>query len=110
MGCEPCVVITTAATREKAEAIGLALLEKRLAACVQYAEIRSHYVWQGEVCLEAEVRVVIKTCRHLYAQVEDCVRRLHDYDCPQFLCFSVQASADYQAWMDSVLQEDGFVS
>lgn len=110
MGCEPCVVLTTASTREEAEAIGLALLEKRLAACVQYEDIRSHYVWQGEVCLEAEVRVTVKTCRSLLPLVESCVCSLHPYDCPQFLHFPVQASADYQAWMAEVLQGCGFLS
>ena len=57
---KPVVITTTAAGREEAERIGRALLERKLAACVQYEDIVSEYVWQGEFCRSAEVRVVIK--------------------------------------------------
>lgn len=110
MTCQACVVVTTTATRDQAEQLGTALLEKRLAACVQYEDIRSHYVWQGEVCMADEVRVSVKTCQTLYPLVEACVRRHHPYECPQLLRYAVQASPDYQAWMDGVLRESGFVS
>ena len=44
---KPVIVTTTAPTREEAEKIGGLLLEKHLAACVQYETITSQYLWNG---------------------------------------------------------------
>ena len=90
-----CVVLSTAPDRETAERIGEALLRERLAACVQYEAVRSQYWWQGELCTDDEVRLVIKTRQALYDAVEAAILRL----CPQVLCLAVDAvSAGYQAW------------
>lgn len=104
-----CVVVTTVATRAEAEAIGEALLVARLAACVQYEDIRSHYVWQGALHCDAEVRVSVKSCASLFPLVEACILRLHPYDCPQVLRYEAHASAAYRAWMDEVLQDNVFM-
>ena len=99
-----CVVLSTAPNRETAERIGEALLSEHLAACVQYEAIRSQYWWQGALCTDDEVRLVIKTRQALYAAVEATILRLHPYDCPQVLCLAVDAaSSGYQAWAAAVL-------
>jgi len=99
-----CVVLSTAPNRETAERIGEALLSEHLAACVQYEAIRSQYWWQGALCTDDEVRLVIKTRQALYAAVEATILRLHPYDCPQVLCLAVDAaSSGYQAWAAVVL-------
>jgi len=99
-----CVVLSTAPNRETAERIGEALLSEHLAACVQYEAIRSQYWWQGALCTDDEVRLVIKTRQALYAAVEAAILRLHPYDCPQVLCLAVDAaSSGYQAWAAAVL-------
>ena len=99
-----CVVLSTAPNRETAERIGEALLSEHLAACVQYEAIRSQYWWQGALCTDDEVRLVIKTRQALYAAVEATILRLHPYDCPQVLCLAVNAaSSGYQAWAAAVL-------
>ena len=99
-----CVVLSTAPDRETAERIGEALLRERLAACVQYEAVRSQYWWQGALCTDDEVRLVIKTRQALYDAVEAAILRLHPYDCPQVLCLAVAAvSTGYQAWAAAVL-------
>ena len=99
-----CVVLSTAPNRETAERIGEALLSEHLAACVQYEAIRSQYWWQGALCTDDEVRLVIKTRQALYAAVEATILCLHPYDCPQVLCLAVDAaSSGYQAWAAAVL-------
>ena len=99
-----CVVLSTAPNRETAERIGEALLSEHLAACVQYETIRSQYWWQGALCTDDEVRLVIKTRQALYAAVEATILRLHPYDCPQVLCLAVDAaSSGNQAWAAAVL-------
>ena len=95
-----CLVLTTAPSEAEALRIGEAFLQARLAACVQYEAIRSQYYWQGEFCDEAEVRLVIKTARACFPEVEALILRLHAYDCPQILALPVAAvSEGYRQWL-----------
>lgn len=55
------VVLTTAGSEAEAEAIATALIEAKLAACVNLFPVRSVYAWQGELQREAEWQLVIKT-------------------------------------------------
>ena len=56
-----CAVTTTVATPEDARRLAQAVLQQRLAACVQVEPITSHYRWQGALHEEAEWRLVCKT-------------------------------------------------
>nr|WP_255265276.1 divalent-cation tolerance protein CutA [Neisseria sicca] len=67
---KPVIVTTTAPTREEAQKIGSLLLEKQLAACVQYEVITSQYLWNGEICRDDEIRITIKTSRHCYREIQ----------------------------------------
>ncbi|MDO4878769.1 MAG: divalent-cation tolerance protein CutA [Neisseria sp.] len=101
---KPVIIITTAANREEAEKIGRALLEGRLAACVQYQDIISEYVWQGEYCRSAEVRIVIKSARCHYSAVEKTILANSGYDCPQILMQPIQRGLRaYLRWMKAQL-------
>lgn len=104
MNIELCLVLTTVATRADATRLAEALLTAQLAACVQCEAIESHYWWQGELCCDNEVRLVIKTARHLYAAVEALLLAQHSYDCPQIICVNADAvSTAYQDWAAAVL-------
>ncbi|STZ76149.1 divalent-cation tolerance protein CutA [Bergeriella denitrificans] len=97
---KPVIITTTAATPEEAEAIGAALLETGLAACVQYENIRSDYVWQGKICRDEETRIVIKTARCHYKAVEKTVLAHHSYDCPQIIMQPVSRGfVPYLRWL-----------
>lgn len=97
---KPVIITTTTPTREEAETIGRLLLEKHLAACVQYESIHSHYVWQNEICYEAETRMVIKSSRCHYSAVEKTILAHHSYDCPQILMQNVSRGfIGYFRWM-----------
>ncbi len=101
---KPVIVTATAPDRPSAERIGLLLLEKQLAACVQYETIRSQYVWEGRICSEDEVRLTIKTSRHLYQAVQKHIVQQHPYECPQVLMLPVSKGfAPYLRWMRRML-------
>ena len=101
---KPVIVTTTAPTREEAEKIGSLLLEKHLAACVQYEDIVSEYVWQGELCRSVEVRVVIKSARRHYSAVEKIILAHNGYDCPQIVMQPIQRGLRaYLRWMEAQL-------
>lgn len=77
-----------------------ALVEQRLAACAQISEIESIYRWLGEVQQGAECRIVFKTTRERYAQVEQMIRQLHSYELPAIHALAFDAVfAPYAAWI-----------
>jgi len=92
---------TTTSTSEEAEAIALALLEQRLAACVQIIpQVRSLYRWQGKVEQADEWLCLAKTRRSLLLQVEAEICRQHSYECPEIVVVPIIAgSAAYLKWL-----------
>ena len=101
-------VITTTETKADAQAIADALVERRLAACVQViGPITSTYRWQGEIETAEEWLGVIKSRQDLYDVLEAAIREVHPYDVPEILAVPVVAgSKDYLAWLDSELRKD----
>lgn len=99
------IVLTTASSRDEAKRIAKALIEERLAACVNLVGgVESIYRWQGEVEEAAEVLLLIKTNVEKLEALETAVRRLHSYEVPEFLIFEVNGgSAAYLKWLDDSL-------
>jgi periplasmic divalent cation tolerance protein len=95
-------VLTTTSTADEAEAIADALLADGLAACVQIAEIRSRYIWKGQIQREAEQLLLIKTRAELFEIVRGKIRATHSYDTPEIVALPITAGdADYLAWLGS---------
>ncbi len=94
-------VLTTAGSEAEAEAISAALVERRLAACVQVAgPVRSRYRWQGEVETAEEWQCFVKTATAALPQVEEAIRELHSYDEPEIVALPIVAgSAGYLDWI-----------
>lgn len=94
-------IITTTPTRDLAEQIAAALVEKRLAACVQIdGPIASTYRWQGTVERDQEWRIAAKTVEARFEQVEALIRQMHPYDVPEILAMPVvRASSGYLEWL-----------
>ncbi|MGA2797952.1 MAG: divalent-cation tolerance protein CutA [Thermoguttaceae bacterium] len=95
-------VFTNTESRDDAETIGRALVDGRLAACVQIVgPITSIYRWQGKINTAQEWQCWIKTRRELYDRIEETIRSLHPYEVPEILAVAVTAgSADYLAWLN----------
>lgn len=100
-------VLTTTGSEQEAERISAALLERRLAACVQVeGPITSRYRWQGEIETAREWRCVIKTAAGRCDDVEAVVRELHSYDEPEIVATPIVAgSAGYLRWIDESVAE-----
>lgn len=97
-----CVVQTTLASEAEAAALARAIVQARLAACVQLQPVRSFYVWKGQAHDEPEWLLGIKTRQALWPQLEACIRAHHPYETPEILQLPVLAgSADYLAWVDT---------
>jgi periplasmic divalent cation tolerance protein len=98
-------VMTTTGAEEEAERISAALVERRLAACVQVlGPIASRYRWQGEIETAEEWMCVAKTEASRYAELEAAIRELHSYDEPEIVATPIIAgSRSYLDWIGESL-------
>ncbi|MFT4266538.1 MAG: divalent-cation tolerance protein CutA [Xenophilus sp.] len=95
-----CVVLTTAGTEDEAEQLADAIVQARLAACVQIQRVRSVYAWQGETRREPEWLLMAKTRAGRFAELEAFIRARHGYEVPEIVQLPVTAgSADYLRWI-----------
>ena len=77
------------------------LLAEKLVACVQIQQVRSHYIWQGEACDEAESLLFIKTRSAQYAALEAFIHAHHPYEVPEIIQLPVTAGfSGYLRWID----------
>ncbi len=95
------VVYVTVGSAEEGKRLAHALVEERLAACVnRLASVQSVYRWQGKVEQSEEELLVIKTRRELFARLEKRVRVLHSYSVPEIIALPViEGSEGYLAWL-----------
>ena len=85
MKTEYSITITTCAGKESAKAIARLLVEKRLAACVQMVPIESVYLWQGEICEDCEIALLIKSKTALFEEISSAIRENHVYEVPEII-------------------------
>lgn len=93
------------ADAEEAERIGRAIVEERLAACINIlGPCRSIYRWKGEVETADEVAAIFKTdSRHADALIAR-VAALHSYDVPCIAVWPIDKLArDYAEWVEETL-------
>jgi periplasmic divalent cation tolerance protein len=92
-------VTTTVGSVADGQALARAILERRLAACVQLEEgLTSFYRWQGKQCEDPEVRLTIKTLPACAPALQALFAEKHPYEVPQFVAATMQASEGYAAW------------
>ena len=94
------VVMTTCPGVDEAQPIIDALLEGRLAACIQAMPVQSHYIWEGSVQHEGETLLFIKCRTEAYEEIEATVLRLHSYELPEIVRIPISGGLDrYLAWL-----------
>lgn len=95
------IVLTTTGSQEEGRKIAQALVDRRLAACVNIVpHVESIYRWQGKIETAEEWLLLIKTQADLFERVRDAVKELHSYDLPEFVMLEVAAgSHEYLSWI-----------
>jgi periplasmic divalent cation tolerance protein len=101
------VVLTTCANSVEASSLAAALVEQRLAACVNaLGPVTSTYRWHGAVQQEQESLLVIKTTEDRFPAVEQAIRDLSSYELPEVLAIPVQTgSASYLDWLQAAVSD-----
>jgi periplasmic divalent cation tolerance protein len=94
-------ISTAAGSRDEAERLARALVERRLAGCVQIVgPVRSVYRWQGAIEEADEWLCLIKTAAEQFPAVEAAIRELHSYECPEVIATPIVAGSDaYLHWL-----------
>jgi periplasmic divalent cation tolerance protein len=99
-------VYITVASAAEAETIAKALVEDRLAACVNIMPgVRSIYRWQGNVEATEEVALIAKSQSELFPRLQQKVKNLSSYDCPCIVAWPIEAGHQpYLDWIGTELK------
>ncbi|QXL85772.1 divalent-cation tolerance protein CutA [Comamonas sp. NLF-1-9] len=93
------IVSTTVAQAHDAERLAALALQQRLAACVQVAQVQSHYRWKGALQREAEWRLDGKTTQAQAPALLALLRAHHPYELPELAVHTCEVSNAYADWV-----------
>jgi periplasmic divalent cation tolerance protein len=107
MSTEVRTVLVTAPDARSAESMARALVEERLAACVNVIPgLVSVYRWEGEVQRDQEALMILKTTEPRAAALRERVVQLHPYEVPEVLVLNVvDGHATYLRWVAEAVGE-----
>lgn len=97
------VVLVTAKNKAEAKKIAQALLQDKLVACANIvAGVSSLFWWQGKIDKAAEVLLILKTKKILFAKLAAKVKSAHSYQNPEIIALPIVAgSRDYLDWLNA---------
>lgn len=102
------VVLVTVPSKDLGDRIAKALLEQGLIACANLIEsVQSYYTWQGELHIDKEVLMVLKTRADLFQdKLVPAIQVLHPYDVPEIIAVPIEMGAqNYMNWMEEVTKK-----
>jgi periplasmic divalent cation tolerance protein len=96
------VVLTTCGSLEEARKIAHALVERKLAACINIVpKVESIYRWKGEIETATEFLLLIKTTSAAFSSLREVLGELHSYEVPECIEIAItDGSAAYLKWFD----------
>ncbi|HUI40739.1 MAG TPA: divalent-cation tolerance protein CutA [Terriglobia bacterium] len=102
------VVLVTAGSLKEARTIARALVEARLAACVNLLPpVESLYHWKGKIEGSRERLLLIKTSREIFPELQAAIRRVHSYATPEIICLPIiDGSRDYLEWLGQSIKAE----
>ena len=100
------IMLCTVDSEALGEKIATDLVESRRAACVNIIPgIRSIYRWEGKLCRDAELLLVIKSVAGKFDEVRERIRQLHTYQLPEVLAVPIAAGdAEYLGWLREAVE------
>ena len=93
------IVLTTAGSHDEARKIARALVDRRLASCVNIIpRIESVYRWKQQVESAEEWLLLIKTRSQRFEEVRAAIEQLHSYELPE--CIMLEIAEGDKAYLD----------
>ncbi len=101
------LVYTTVSSYQDAKMIAEVLLKEKLIACVNiFHNVTSLYLWQGEVCNQNEVVMVLKSLSTLVNDMIVKIKNIHPYDIPAIITIPIdKVNDDFYTWICRCLKE-----
>ena len=101
------MALSSVGSAEDAERLARALVERRLAACVNVVPgVVSHYRYQGELHRDAEWLLVVKTRVERLAALRTALAELHPYELPELVALEItDGNQAYLEWLDDSVLE-----
>lgn len=98
---KPVLIYSTFPTKEVAEEVGHALIEERLAACVNIMPaMTAIYRWEGKIERASEAVMIIKTKRSRADAAMIAVKERHSYSNPALMVVPIESGSDqYLSWL-----------
>ena len=95
------VIYCTVPNKKLAKSITKIIMRHKLAACVSMVDrVQSVFSWDGEICEEKEILMMIKTRRANYGKVKLVIEDMHTYSVPEIIALPiVDCSEDYLKWL-----------
>jgi periplasmic divalent cation tolerance protein len=99
----PIIVLSTCGDEAEALKLARAVVEARLAACVNIMPpVRSIYRWEGKIESAEEFLLLVKTTDDRFAALREMITALHSYDTPEIIALPiVDGSEKYLAWLSA---------
>jgi len=98
------VVVLCTAPVGGSDKIARALVEERLAACVNVSQVRSYFVWEGRLCVDPEELMIIKTEQRMVEALKKRILDLHSYQVPEIIVIPIKEGYEsYLNWMAQAL-------
>ena len=101
------MIITTVNSDSAAKKIAQALIEEKLAACVNIIpSVTSIFRWEGKVSTESELILIAKSKKKLFDEIKDKILSLHPYKLPEIITVPiVDGSKEYLKWVEDELKD-----
>ena len=102
------ILLTTFSTKEEAQTFAHALIDRRLAACIQIVgPIVSVFRWEDNIDTAEEYRCEVKTTSALATKIENALADLHPYDVPELVTVPIEhMSAAYENWFTTQVKDE----
>ncbi|MDW7989825.1 MAG: divalent-cation tolerance protein CutA [Archaeoglobaceae archaeon] len=98
-------VYITTPSKEEAEKIAKAVLEKRIAACVNIFPIKSFFLWENKLEIAEEYAMIVKTRAEKFSELRDFVKSIHSYSVPCICSISIEKGLrDFLEWIDKTIE------
>ena len=98
-------IFTTTDNLKEARKLAKTLVEQKLVACTQISDIESFYNWENNVQIDQEFRIMFKTTKDKYKDMEKTILKTHSYDLPAIYAVDVdELHKPYGDWINKSLK------
>src|SRR5579872_3043757 len=95
------VIVSTYPDKKSISNVARIVVEKKLAACVNYTKINSIYSWKGKIEDAGEFLALFKTTTKSKQQLKEIIAKSHPYTVPEIIELKMDSvSIPYMKWLE----------